>query len=144
MNNFTEVLDDLMKEKNLNATQLAQYLGCTKTTICRYKKGTRFPSLFSFIRIADFFKCPTDFLYGIVDDYNHLQTYKTCPPFSERIRFLLDYLKVTKKQFCIQTNISETSFFLWLDNNGNPTVENIHKIAETFDLTIDFVLGREN
>ena len=52
---FSERLNDLLIERNLNARTLANALGMENSTITRYLNGERLPTINSLIKIADYF-----------------------------------------------------------------------------------------
>lgn len=142
MEDFQKRLKDLMLEKGVNNKLLSQEIKCTAPTISYYVNAKRFPTLQNFIKLADYFNCSVDYLYGLEDTF-HATHYLSCPPFSERLKFLLSYFNTKKKDFCIEADICETNFFDWLKDKSEPKMESIYKIAKYFDCSMDFVLGRE-
>ena len=62
LSKFSEVLDSLMFERELNATQLATAVGTDPTNIMRYLRCTRTPSVETLVKLADYFGCTTDYL----------------------------------------------------------------------------------
>ena len=66
---FAERLSDLMIENDLTAELLAQKLDIAKSSINKYLAGTHTPYARVLIKLADYFRCPTDFLLGDGDDF---------------------------------------------------------------------------
>ena len=146
MNNlstFTETLNDLMLENNINASDLAKALGLGTSTLSRYTRGERLPNIKCLIKLADYFKCSTDYLLGLEDD-NYAQNFLPCPPFNERLSFLLNYFNRTSFSVYNNTNISEARFYVWKNGTGLPTVDNLINLAQIFGCSVDFVIGRSN
>ena len=72
--NFTEKLDLLMKERNLNKHSLAKVTGINYTTIVnRYVRGYGNMSLSNFKAICDFFKVTMDSMAR--DDVDKIEKY---------------------------------------------------------------------
>lgn len=72
--NFTEKLDLLMKERNLNKHSLAKATGVNYTTIdAFYKKGYENMKLSNFKTICDFFKVTMDSMAR--DDVDKIEKY---------------------------------------------------------------------
>ena len=140
---FAERLDDLMFDNGINAPALAKAIAVDRTTITRYLQGNKIPSVKNVILLADYFKCTADFLLGLAAE-NYSNTFRECPPFSERFPFLLEYFKINKYQLQKQSKIPESLIYNWQRGQYSPTIDNVIKMAEVFDCTVDFVLGRSN
>lgn len=64
---FAERLKELRTEARLSITQLGREIGVTATTISRWERDNREPSLANAKEIAKFFKVSTDYLCGLED-----------------------------------------------------------------------------
>ncbi|MDE7306303.1 MAG: helix-turn-helix domain-containing protein [Clostridia bacterium] len=143
LSKFAEMLGDAMFEKNLNSPALAKELGISRNTLTRYLQGVRFPSVNMLVKIADYFGCSTDYLLGY-DSIKRVTKFLPCPPFSERIKFLLKSKEgYTGYLFCKEAKISESNFYDWKNGKREPSVDNVVKIAKFLDCSVDYVLGRE-
>lgn len=143
LSNFSETLSELMFEHgNMPAKTLAEQLNIAAPTLTRYLNTQRTPTVGNFVRIADYFACSTDFLLGL-EQYNSSLRFHACPPFSERLTFLLQHFKTTCKKLCREANIADSAFFAWKNGSTQPTIDSILKLADHFDCRVDFVLGRE-
>lgn len=143
MSNFSERLDGLMFENNLNAKTLAEQLNTSPTCISHYLQAKRLPTVKSLVVIADFFQCSTDFLLGF-EEYNPNLTFKSCPPFCERLKFLKTNFDFTAYKIYSGTNVAKSCYYNWISGQRIPSVDNIIKLAEIFDCRIDYILGRES
>ena len=65
---FSYRLSVLLDENNMTQKQLADKVGTTNVTICRYLNGERTPRLDVVTRIAYVFSVSTDYLFGLTDD----------------------------------------------------------------------------
>lgn len=143
LSKFSETLEELMTERNLNAKTLAQELQIEPSCISRYLNAKHCPTVQNVILLADYFNCSTDYLLGF-EDYNNTLTFKPCPPFAEQIEFLTSYFKSNAVGFYNAVPIHKSRYYDWKRGKRVPTLDNIIKIAECFDCRIDFVLGRES
>jgi len=57
-------LDELMKEKGLNQSRLAEKIGVRQNTISAWLCGRKEPSITSLWLLADYFNVEVDFLIG--------------------------------------------------------------------------------
>ena len=141
LSKFSESLAELMEERNLSVKDLAKEVGIKSSNIYYYLRAERLPSVESIVALANYFACSTDFLLGLTEE-NRPETYKACPPFSERLEFLIKYFNVSTYKVYTQTNVSKARFFDWKRGKYEPSLDNIIKLAEVFDCSVDFVLGR--
>ena len=64
MEKFAKVIKELREEKELTKTALANALGLSHTAIVNWENGLKVPSIFTLIKIADFFDVSLDVLVG--------------------------------------------------------------------------------
>jgi len=141
--NFAETLNELMLEQEINAPALAKNIGINRTTVTRYLTGNYMPSVKNLVAIADYFGCSAEFLLGFSDDTS-FGNFKKCPPFGERLTFLLDYFNTNKYQLQKRTKIAESAIYDWQRGDNFPSLDAVIKIAEALGCSVDFVLGRSN
>ena len=141
LTDFAERLNDFILESNIDANTLAKTLNIGNSTISRYLHGQHLPDLESLIKIADYFKCPTDYLLGLEEDvYN--QQFSPCPPFAERLAFLLEYFNTPSQRVYKNADISKGRFYDWKNGVSSPSVDNLVKLAQFFNCSVDFIIGR--
>lgn len=65
---FTERIDGLLQEKNINKTKFLSDLGYSKNAYSEWKKGITQSYMNKIDKIADYFNVSTDYLLGRTDD----------------------------------------------------------------------------
>ncbi len=101
------------------------------------------PTITTLVKIADYFKCSADYVLGITENTN--SSFKVCPPFSKQLLYLIEFYKYpSPKSFRKDLNLSKSRFNEWLKGTRVPSLDNIIKISEGLECSVDFVLGREN
>ena len=141
LSKFSESLAELMEEQNISVKDLAKVTGVKSSNLYYYLRAERLPSVESVVALANYFVCSTDFLLGLTEE-NLPETYKPCPPFSQRLEFLIGYFGVSTYKVYKQSHVSKARFFDWKRGKYAPSLDNIIKLAEVFDCSVDFVLGR--
>ena len=142
LSNFAETLGELMFENNLDGKALGSKVGSSGTTITRYLRGDRYPTVDTLIMLADYFHCSTDFLLGIEKE-NYSESYLQAPPFPQQFSVLLEHFGYDNCiRFSADAHIHESSIYAWKNGRRAPSVENVVKIAEFFGCTVDSALGR--
>lgn len=71
---FSERLNDLMIENNINYNTLAKKTSIPVTTLSNYKNRGSLPSITQLSILADFFNCSIDYLVGREDDFGVIQS----------------------------------------------------------------------
>ena len=139
---LSENLKELMSERNLNQTALAEAMGTCSSKMSSYVTGKRAPNYDTFIALISFFNCSADFLLGLKDYPCEEAEYKPVRPFGERLREVLQITGMSQYAFIKQSKISWGVFYNWLAGKSKPSVDNLIKLANYFDCSVDFILGR--
>ncbi|MDE5654839.1 MAG: transcriptional regulator [Clostridia bacterium] len=141
LSNFAGTLNDLIVEHNLNARTLALALGIDNSTVTRYLNGKRLPSLENLVKIANYFNISSDYLLGLEDEISNTN-FLPCPPFAERLAFLLNHYKCSSYSIYNKTDISQVRYYDWKNGVSVPNVDNVVRLAKLLDCSVDFVIGR--
>ena len=139
---FTERLNELISERNINASTLARLLHVQPSTVSRYVKGTCLPTYANFIKLLEGFRCSADFLLGLIDFTPENVTYLPVPPFCERFRALMREYGTSQYALHKKTDFSYDNFNKWLKGITCPYVDNLEKLAQAFDCSVDYLIGR--
>ena len=138
---FAERLKDLIIENGLTPKTLGEAVGIDRTTVTRYLKGVRIPSVDTFVSIADYFNCTADFLLGF-EEISSKNKFITRPPFKEQLKIILDYAGISKYQLRKWTEIAESAIYDWQRGDNEPSLSNIVQMARKLNLSADFIIGR--
>ncbi len=65
-----------------------------------------------------------------------------CPPFKERFAFLLKHFKITKYRLQKLSGVPESAVYNWQNGTFEPKIDNVIRIANALDCSVDFVIGR--
>ena len=142
MSNFAESLKELIFDCNYDQKTLAISLGISASRITDYLKNEKLPTVENAIKMADFFHCSLDYLLGRTDDFEKKE-YFSCPPFPQRLNELKIHFGCTDNSIYTAAKISRSVFYEWKRGRHLPSVKNLIKLAEYFDCSVDFILGRE-
>ena len=137
-----ERLKELMFDKGINAPKLAKDLHIGSNSITRCLSGKTLPKFHTFVAIITYFNCSADFLLGLNDYPQTERNYLPCPPFQESFRNAMQACGFSQYELQKQTNISWSNFHFWLNGIRSPYLDNLVKIAQTMDCSVDFLIGR--
>ena len=63
-------LEDLRTDHDLTQQQVAELLGIQREVYRRYEKGTRDLPLWALIRLAEYYRCSSDYILEITDSHD--------------------------------------------------------------------------
>ena len=63
--------------------------------------------------------------------------------FRERLLALRKEFEYTQRQISEMLGISQPSYIRYENGTAQPTLQNLVKIADIFDVSVDYLLGRE-
>ena len=63
--------------------------------------------------------------------------------FQERLIEQRKIYKYTQKQIAEHLNMAQPSYIRYENGSSEPTLENLVKLADLFDVSIDYLLGRK-
>lgn len=139
---FAERLSDLLFDAQMKPEDFAKAISCSRSSAYELLSGNREPTLETLIRIADYFKCTTDYLVGLEKE-NSASSFKKCPPFKDRLPAICLHFNITRYKLMKITNLSRTSLNYWARGLTVPSVSNLYKMATSLECPLDFILGRE-
>ena len=142
LSKLPEQLSELMKENNFTPVILAEKIGVTRNAITRYLSGVRLPSFGVFVKLVETFNCSADFILGLVEYPPTNVIFHSIPPFSQRFRELLNSYKVSQYALHQKTNLSYDNFNKWLKGITCPYIDNLIKLSQAFDCSVDYLIGR--
>ena len=140
MNNFQERLKDLLEENNLTRLKLANLLNISSTTINGYFNNSYYPDINIAIKIAKYFNCSLDYLFGLSDNNSKTNNNEA---FIKNFDNLLHNNKLSVSKAMKKLNMSEYNYYRWKKGMFPKTV-NLIEIAKYFEVSIDFLVGNKS
>lgn len=62
---------------------------------------------------------------------------------AQRIEDLMKHEKLTQMQLAKAIGVGQSSVSDWLNSKSEPSVENLWKICDYFDISLDYLVGRK-
>ncbi len=141
MNNFQETLQDLLQEKSLSRLQLSKQLGVSASTIDGYFTKGYYPSLKISNKLAKFFDCSLDYLFGLSDDRKNIKESKG--DFIENFDMILRENQIPIARALREMNMGEYNYYRW-KKGQMPKTSNLIEIAKYFGVSIDYLVGKSD
>lgn len=143
LTNFGERIAELILENNLTPESFSENVNIDRSVIYKYLRKECLPSMKNLIVIADRFGYSTDFLLGLKSNDGLNLNFKCAPPFDESFKKILGENKLSRYRFRTKNKFAKQSIDDWFNGKREPSVDNLVKIADYFECTVDYLLGRE-
>ena len=141
MNEFKERLQDLMGEHNLNRVQLANIIDMSSVSVDDYFNKDYYPQIEVAKRMAKYFNCSLDYLFGLSDERNKI-AYND-KPFFENLENLLKENKIPITRAMKEMGMSSYNYYRWR-NGTYPTTLKLLEIVKYFEVSLDYLVGYSN
>ena len=143
MSSFSERLKELIKYNNLSKKEVSDFLGLNNDTkIYAWLNNKNTPRFQTIVTLANLFKCSIDYLLGITDNFNEVKPNNT-PDFDVQLRKILKASKISQYKLLKDKVVSQGHLNSWLKDKMLPSTENIIKLADYLNISIDYLVGRE-
>ena len=143
MEAFIDNLKDLIFKSGLSLRELSKESGVSAMQFSRYLRGF-IPTVGVTLKIAKYFDCSLDFLFGLTDVQNS-KKYKThdkdMSKFIDRYFQLLDKNNISHYKFIKDSNFDESILRHW-KAGSTPRLDVIYFIAKNLNGSIDYLIGR--
>jgi len=139
---FGDRLSELMLLKNdVKSEQLGKALGVSGCSVRCWLKGKHQISLPNLLKVADYFGCTMEFLAGRSDNEMKFIP-QTPPPFPQALAKVMKERGVTRYWLHKNTKFKDPYLYKW--NHGSPPdLTSLIELADFFEITIDYLVGRE-
>lgn len=136
MSVFAEQLKTLRKKNSLTQKELAEKVGVKQNSYANWENGNREPNIEMLVRIADYFDVSLDYLLG-GKMKNITEEFSLC------LKKLRMKRKLSQKQIAEELKISQQQYSKWEGGIITPNVETLVRLADYFDVSVDYLLGRK-
>ena len=140
---FAERLNELMFDNKITPESLSKTLSVDISLIYKYLRKEFTPSTPNAIKIANHFNCSLDYLFGLSEDNSRI-VYAEIKPFSIQFKKIIDKHHCTRYRLKKETNLAKQSVDDWYNGIRIPTIENLQILAQFFDCSLDYLVGRTN
>lgn len=139
---FTENLKDYLERNGLTMSEFAESAGITESCISKWLSGQGYPSLTKLIKVADRMNYSLDYLVGRSENTGYVPAVKH-QSFCERLDFLLKKHNETFSQLARTCKFGTSIHAKW-KKGKIPKPENLIQIAEHFNVSVDYLVGRSD
>ena len=62
---------------------------------------------------------------------------------AERLSYLMKIEKLSQSELARKIDISQSAVCNWLNGKKEPSIESLWRLADYFDVTVDYLIGKE-
>ena len=140
---FSELFKDIMIEKDTNVQKLSKNTGIDDSVLYDYLYGA-LPDVKYAVVLANALDCSLNYLMGLDTDPKAVEFKNSydISLFSDRYDNLLKENKVSHYKLCKEKGLNYSSHYAW-KRGSIPNMHSLIIIATYFDVSIDYLVGRE-
>lgn len=140
---FVDTLQELMSEKNIKPADIHKSTKINLSVIYDWLKKSAVPTLKSLLILSEYFQCSVEYLLGRTE-HRQCSVLADKQTFAERLRLLLNTKKVSIRKLSNDTKTAKSAISYFLNGSVEPLLDNLIKLADYFDVTVDYLIGIEN
>lgn len=139
---FSTNFEDILIEKDINIQKLSKKTGIDDSVLYDYLHGA-LPNVNFAVKLANALNCSVNYLMGLDEEPNSVKFKDTydITLFSDRYDNLLKENNITHYKLSREKGLNYSSHYSWR-NGAIPSIKSLCIIAEYFDVSIDYLIGR--
>ena len=133
--------EELVNTNHKGKKELAEFVNIPVTLVYKWLNNETNPSFKNLILIADFYEISVDYLVGRTEDDSSVKT-KILIPFDENVKTILKTKHITKYRMFKDCGFSDGHEFSWFTQKNLPRYDNLIKMADYLNVSMDELMGR--
>lgn len=140
LSNFVDCIQDYIDREGITLNRFSERVGIALSAIIKWNNLEYFPTIESVIKIADYFECSIDYLFGL----SERREVTTVPSggFLEAFEALCNKMGVSHYKVAKECQFGQSMISKW-KRGKFPKCETLIKIAGYFECSIDYLIGRK-
>lgn len=138
---FQETLLEYMQVNSLRVTDIFIQTGIPTSMISSYVKYGIVPDLKTLIKFSDLMQASLEYLLGRTDSKEYTKE-ENPVPFGQRLSFLIKNSGKSNRKIARELQINDSLLSKWI-RKTIPKTEYLIKLADYFEVTVDYLVGRE-
>lgn len=139
---FIDIINDHLALENITINQFSKQIGIVERAIAKWMTLEYFPNIDCVIKVADYFNCSVDYLFGLTDKPS-ICISKMPVTFIARFKMLISDHKLTAYRIAKDCNIGESAISKW-QKGVYPKTKTLIILAKYFSCSVDYLIGRED
>lgn len=141
---ISEKIKEIRQQNGLSQGKLSELLELPRYIIANWEQGRSLPSVEDVMRISEKLDCSIDYLLG-KENADFVVVEST--PIKKSLTKLKE-LRIengyTQKELALKINTSNKNVWAWENGIATPDIDTLIMLAQVFDVSIDFLVGRSD
>ena len=138
---FKKRFNEILQQSGKTQVEIAKALNVTKQCVNDYKTGKSVPSIETLYALCKYLDVSSDYLLGLTELHTEDPLHPV-PPFDKRLREILTEYNTSQGKLIRELPVSASVLYYWLSGKRQPTIPMLIKLAEYFDCSVDYLIGR--
>ncbi|MCH5157391.1 MAG: transcriptional regulator [Clostridiales bacterium] len=138
---FQKFLKEAIDEQEMKKVQFAEAAGVSTSVIIRATLYQIVPSVKTLIKLADYLQVPIMYMLGETDDASFSPA-REPSTFFERLERLTEENGEKYSALSHTMSFAPNAVYEWIRTNSIPSLDYLIELANHFDVSIDYLLGR--
>ncbi len=139
--NFQLRLKMSIEDCDMTKKEFARAAGISQEVIIRATVYGIVPSVKSLIKLCDFLQCPIFYLMGETEDRDFIPA-QSPVTFFDRLKALTEERGIKYSALSHVMSFAPNSVYEWIRTNSLPSLDYLRELADYFDVSVDYLLGR--
>lgn len=142
INCFQENLKELRDINGLSVSDLEKKTGVNHTSLSGYLDGKYIPDVDCANRIANYFNCSLDYLFGFTENYIPCK-YNCEGDIKSRVKAAIDKSGFSRYKIAQLTDTSRNQVWSWYHGKVVPKLISLVALATVLNCSLDYLAGRD-
>lgn len=142
LSNFVDILNDYIAKEDISINEFSKRIGIAERAVAKWMTMQYVPSINSVIKVADFFNCSIDYLFGLSENPT-ISLSERKEEFITRYDILRSKESLSSYKLAKECNFQQTMVSKWR-RGKYPKTETLIKLAEYLGCSIDYLVGRSD
>ncbi len=139
---FRASLNEIMLMRDMDSVRLGAELRVDSSVVRRWCNKCKDIRLKTLIRLADYFQCSIEYLCGKTQENEEASYELVYPHFGDRLLIVMKELNIKPFRLFRETDIIPSKYYYWV-YGGEPSLTSLNVLAEYFNFTLDYLVGRQ-
>ena len=140
---FIDIVSDTLPIENIPIKTFAQRIDVSAPVVGQWIRQEIFPTAASAVKVADYLDCSLDYLFGRSSQREFIRAASPVS-FKARLKDILCAQSTSRYKIARACGIEPSLMSKWLLNGCMPKIESMLKLADYFNCSLDYLVGRSD
>lgn len=140
---FADTITEFMLNKSMTIKDFSHAVNISAPVVGQWIRQEIFPTAASAVKVADYLDCSLDYLFGRSSQREFIRAASPVS-FKARLKDILCAQSTSRYKIARACGIEPSLMSKWLLNGCMPKIESLLKLADYFNCSLDYLVGRSD